>query len=116
MRRAMATYTKQLVRGFVYLAFATVLSNLFSYGLRLYLARSLSVEEYGLVYSIFAFMGILGLFSHLGLFEALVREIGASTLAKRFGRIKAAIRFVLRCQIISTSVIFLILLACSGLL
>ena len=71
----MTNYTKKVVKGsaivFVLSAFAAVAG----YAVRLIFARNLTTEEFGLFYSIFAFLAILIVFADLGLTKALTTFI-----------------------------------------
>lgn len=67
------TYTRKAFYGFLWVTIAVVFSNVFAYLLRLLLARSLTVAEYGLIYAIMALFGLVSLFQHLGLGEAIAK-------------------------------------------
>lgn len=74
----MESYTRKAFYGFAWLTAGAVIANVGGYLLRLLLARSLTVEEYGLVYAIIALFGLVTVFQHLGLDEAVARRISGA--------------------------------------
>lgn len=73
------TYTRKAFYGFLWVTVAAIFANVFGYLLRLLLARSLTVAEYGLIYSIMALFGLVSLFQHLGLGEAIAKYTSSFT-------------------------------------
>ena len=71
----MTNYTKFAVKGATTVLIISVLAAFSGYLVRLVLARSLSVEDYGLFYAVFAFLGLFGMFKTLGLDKALIKFI-----------------------------------------
>ncbi len=69
----MTTYTRRVFFGVLWLGIASVLANVFGYLLRLLLARTLTVAEYGMIYSIMALFGLVSIFQQLGMEEAMVK-------------------------------------------
>ena len=57
----MVNYAKNLVKGTRFVLISTLIVAIFGYLLRILLARSFSVEEYGMIYAIIAFFGIFRL-------------------------------------------------------
>jgi len=76
---SMSSYTRKAVYGFAWIAFGALIANVFGYLLRLLLARSLTVEEYGLIYAVMALFGLVSILQSMGLGESLVKY--ASTFA-----------------------------------
>lgn len=64
----------------------------------MFLARSLTVAEYGLFYAILALVSFFALFRNLGLGSALVKYIPEFSARKQFAKIKSAIASVLLVQ------------------
>lgn len=85
-----------------------LLTSIFSYLLRLLLARNLTQQEYGLVYAVFALFGLLSILQHLGLNESLVKHIAEYRIKKALARIKGSIILVLILQL-STAFILALL-------
>ena len=87
----MINYTRKTVRGaglvFVFSIFAAALGYL----TRLVIARNLTLEEYGLFYSIFALVMLFGLFKDFGPGAALAKFIAEFKVNKEFGKIKGII-------------------------
>ena len=84
-------YARRLVKGSSIVFTGTVASSVFSLLLRMFLARSLSVEEYGLFYAIFVFVCLFALFRDLGLDTTLVKYIPEFSVRKELGAIKSSI-------------------------
>jgi O-antigen/teichoic acid export membrane protein len=99
------SYTKKAVRGTIILFVMMVLAAGLGYLIRLFLARNLTQEEYGLFYSVFALITFLALFRNLGLGEALTKKISELNIKKDYPRIKGAILFILMIQLISSFII-----------
>jgi len=74
-------YTKKAVTGALWIAAGVVVAQALGYLLRLLLARSFTVEEFGLIYAVLAFFGLFGLFQSWGLNEAVTKFV-AEALAK----------------------------------
>lgn len=89
------TYAKRLVKGSAIVFTAGIASGIIALLLRMFLARSLSVTEYGLFYAIFVFVSFFGLFRGLGFDDALIKHIPEFVVKKRFDNIKSSIAFVL---------------------
>lgn len=86
-------YAKRLVKGSTIVFTALVLAGFVGFLLRMFLARKLSVDEYGLFYAVFIFVSFFALFRDLGLNSALVKYIPEFSLRKEFGVIKSSIAF-----------------------
>jgi len=53
----------------------TALTAIFSYVLRIYVARTYSVEDYGLLYSMLAFFSFVLILVDVGLFQSMVKKV-----------------------------------------
>ena len=82
------------------------LASVFSYLLRLLLARTLSIEEFGLYYAVFTFLSFFMFFRSFGLDSALVKYIAEFEVKKEYNKIKTAIASALLFQLVS-SIIFI---------
>ncbi|MBI5065256.1 flippase [Candidatus Woesearchaeota archaeon] len=100
-------HKKSLLEGTFYILVTSLAAGGVSYFIRLLLARNLSLENYGLYYSVFSFVSVFLLFRDLGLSNALVRTIAKLKVENKFWDIKTAIMAVLTMQTISSSIIFL---------
>ncbi len=74
-------------------------ATLIGYFLRLFLARSLTVADYGLFYAVLAFIGFFAFVRDLGLCTALAKFIPEFFVKADLGKIKASILFVAAVQI-----------------
>ncbi len=104
----MTDYAKKLISNSVVLAIASFLSLIFSYLLRVVLAKNLSVSNFGLIYAIISLFTFFSLFQHLGLNSALVRYISKFNVEKKYGEIKSSIILVFSFQFLSSFFISLI--------
>jgi O-antigen/teichoic acid export membrane protein len=77
---------------------AFIASEVIGVFMRVFLARSLTVAEFGLFYAVFAFISLFGLFRDPGLSSALAKYIPEFTVRKRFSEIKSSIASVLLIQ------------------
>lgn len=93
-------YARRLVKGSAIVFTAFIASELIGLFLRMFLARSLTVAEYGLFYAIFALISFFILFRSLGLGSALGKYIPEFTVRKQFAKIKSAMASVLLVQAI----------------
>ncbi|HIH24090.1 TPA: flippase [Candidatus Woesearchaeota archaeon] len=84
----MTGYTRKAFFGFLFVGVGAVFANMFGYLLRLLLARSLTVEEYGLIYSVMALFGLLSAFYSLGLTEAIAKYTSEFGVKRDDARIK----------------------------
>lgn len=71
----MASYTRKLFGGVAIISLLTMFISIFGYLIRIYLAKQLSVEEYGLFYGVMAFVGFFLAFKNLGMGSAISRYI-----------------------------------------
>jgi len=88
-------YAKRLVKGSAIIFVSLIASQFVAFLLRMFLARSLSVAEYGLFYAMFAFLSFFTLFRGLGFGSALIKYIPEFGAKKQFGKIKSSIVFSL---------------------
>ena len=84
-------YARRLVKGSAIVFAGMVASGIFGIFLRMFLARSLSVEEYGLFYAVFVFVSFFALFRDLGLDPTLTKYIPEFSVKKDFKAIKSLI-------------------------
>ncbi|MCD6093155.1 MAG: flippase [Candidatus Aenigmarchaeota archaeon] len=87
----MTNYVDRIAKGTVIVFAMLILSGFVGYLLRMFLARNLSVAEYGLFYAVFMFISLFGLFRDIGLNQAIVKFIPEFLVKKEFSRIKSSI-------------------------
>src|SRR3989344_4086580 len=98
----MTHYSRKAIHGVSIIFLMGILSNLFSYLLRLLLARNLTIEEYGLVYAIVGFFGFFSIFQDFGLGEALVKFTAEFKAQNKLKEIKSAIITVFSFQLLGS--------------
>ena len=101
----MSNYTKFAVKGATTVLVISLLAAFIGYLVRFVLARNLTVEEFGLFYAVFAFLGLLGLFKSFGFDKALIKFIPEFKHKKRNDLIKSSIIYVSFIQLITNSTI-----------
>lgn len=102
-------YARYMARGSVTIFFSFVLSGLAALLIRIFLARSLTPEEYGMVYAAFYFVSFFGFFREMGLTASLARYIPEFLVRKDYSSIRASIKFVLLLQVIMVGTVSLVL-------
>lgn len=108
------TYARRLVKGSVIIFTALVALQIIAILLRMFLARSLSVAEYGLFYAVIAFISFLGLFRGVGFDSALIKHIPEFEIRKRFDKIKSSLIFTLLLRAVLAFSVAIVLFALSN--
>jgi O-antigen/teichoic acid export membrane protein len=103
----MSTYTKSAVKGATIVLIISLIAAFFGYLVRFILARNLTIEEYGLFYSVFAFLGLFGMFRTFGFDKALIKFIPEFKHHKKYTEIKSSIIYAAFIQLITNSIIIL---------
>lgn len=104
----MTNYTKFAVKGAAIVFVVSILAAFLGYIVRFLLANNLSLEEFGLFYSVFAFLGLLGVFKTLGFDKSLIKFIPEFKHKNKYNLIKSSIIYVSIIQLITNSVILLL--------
>jgi len=78
----MVDYVKKVVKGSLLLLFMSALGSLFTYFFRIYLARELTVEEYGLIFAVISLLLFVNVFRVMGVSDASTKYL-AGFVAKR---------------------------------
>jgi len=92
------SYGQRLVKGGAMVFTAFIASEVIGVFMRMFLARSLTVAEYGLFYAVFALVSMFGMFRDPGLSYALVKHIPEFSVRKQFAEIKSSISSALLVQ------------------
>ncbi|MAE43271.1 hypothetical protein CMO93_05850 [Candidatus Woesearchaeota archaeon] len=103
----MPSYTKSAVKGATVVLIISLVAAFLGYIVRFMLARNLTVEEFGLFYAVFAFLGLIGIFKSLGFDKALVKFIPEFIHKKEKDFIKSSIIYVTIIQLITNSIIII---------
>lgn len=96
----MSNYTKRAIKGVTIVLVFSLLAALLGYLVRVLLVRVLTVEDFGLFYAVFSFLGLLGVFKSIGQEQAIVKFIPEFLHNKRNDLVKSSILYV-------TTVIFI---------
>jgi O-antigen/teichoic acid export membrane protein len=92
------SYAKKMLEGTFVVFIITLAASVIGYILRIYLARNLSVSDFGLFYAVLAFMSIFLMFKDFGIGTALARYIPEFLVMKRFMKIKSSVSSVVVVQ------------------
>lgn len=101
----MTNYTKFAIKGTIIVLVTSLLAAFLGYLVRLVMARNLSVEDFGLFNSVFAFLGTLGIFKSLGFDKALIKFIPEFLHERRKDFIKSSIIYVVVIQLVTNTII-----------
>ena len=105
----MINYAERIAKGTAIVFLISVVGLFIGYLFRMFLARNLTLEDFGLFYAILAFIGLTTLFRDLGLNQALVKHIPEFLVKRNFGKIKSSIILVAFIQLIIASLFILVL-------
>jgi O-antigen/teichoic acid export membrane protein len=92
-------YANRIARGSALVFASTFVSLFLAYLLRMFLTRTLTVAEYGLVYAVVIFVNFFVLFRDLGLNQALVKFIPEWLVKHQTGKIVPAIKWTIGIQV-----------------
>jgi len=100
-------YAEHLAKGSLLASVLFLIGTIIGYGLRIYLSRSLSTSDYGLIYAILAFVGFFTVFRELGLNSTIAIFIPKFLHKKEFWRIKSSLYFVILVQTFVSLIVIL---------
>src|SRR3989338_9770 len=101
------SYTKLAVKGAATVFIISILAAFLGYVARFILARNLTVEDFGLFYSVFAFLGMFGVFKSLGFDRALAKFIPEFVHKKKHNQIKSSIIYVSAIQLLTNTIVII---------
>jgi len=100
-------YAEVVAKGTGVFFAATILSTIIGYLLRIYLARNLSVAEYGLFYAVMSFISSIVVFRNIGFSAALAKFIPEFVVKKQPDSIRHLIYLLVFLQSVLTLLIAL---------
>ena len=112
----MTSYLQTVARGSFYRIFFLILASFIGYLIRIILSKSLTLKEFGLFYSVFAFVNFFILFGNLGLVSSLVKFLPEYIVNKEQQKISSSIFSVFSVISISSLVVIAILILSGGFL
>jgi O-antigen/teichoic acid export membrane protein len=98
----MEKYIRDAVKNSYFVLALSAAGIFVGYMLRIFLSRTLSMEDFGLFYAVSAFMGIFILFRYLGLNQALTKYIPEFVIRGEKNKIKTSVSVVAAVQISAT--------------
>ena len=112
----MTNYTKYAVKGASTVFIISILAAFLGYFVRVILARNLTMEDFGLFYAVFAFLGLFGIFKSLGFDKALAKFIPEFIHKKEKYYIKSSIIYVASIQLVTNLIIITVIYLLSDFL
>lgn len=105
----MTNYTKYAIKGVIIVFGLSLLAAFLGYLVRVLLAKNLGIEEFGLFYAVFSFLGLLGIFKSLGFDKALIKFIPELLHKSKFSLIKSSIIYVAIIQLITNTLVIVLI-------
>jgi stage V sporulation protein B len=109
-------YLKMVLRGSLFLLLNAVLVGLFGYLLRIFLARSLSVSDFGLFYAVITVFIFFSTFLDIGLSLAVSKKIIELKAKQAFNKINNLLFSVIVFQLLISIILVLLIILFSGFL
>ncbi|TDA31558.1 MAG: hypothetical protein DSO04_03835, partial [Hadesarchaea archaeon] len=110
----MEVYAKRLVRGSAVVFTCGVVAAFVAFLLRMFLARELPVEEYGLFYALLTFVSFFTLFRDLGLNSALVKFLPEFRAKGKKRALRSSLSLVALLQTLPSLLLLSLLFLLSG--
>lgn len=107
----MTNYAERVAKGTMTVFTMLFLAGLLGYILRIFMARNLSLADYGLFYSVFTVITLPMLFRDLGLNSAIVKFIPEFHAKKKISNIKKMLVQSFIIQLVISALIILVMLA-----
>lgn len=96
----MVNYAERVAKGTLIVFAMLLVSGILGYSLRIFMARNLSLGDYGLFYSVFVFITFPMLFRDIGLNSALGKFIPEFVVEKKFANIRSSIEYAIKIEIL----------------
>ncbi len=103
----MTNYAKRFAQGSIIVFVVMLASLVIGYVLRLFLLRNLSLQDFGLFYSILAFLGLFNLFKDFGFSTTLVKFISEFNSKNKKTEAKSAFITVLILELVISIIIII---------
>ncbi len=107
-------YSKGIIKNSYFLIIVSIISIVVGYTLRIFLSKTLSIEDFGLFYAISAFLGLFALIRHLGLNQAIVKYIPEFLVDREYRKIKSIIAISFISQLIIVSLFIFVVFTFSN--
>lgn len=109
-------YAEKLAKGGVFVAIIYIVGAVIGYGLRIYISRNLSVEEFGVLYSVMAFVSSFVVFRDFGLQTSITIKVPQFLFSGNPGKIKEIIKKSILIQLSASAIIIFLVIAFSSVL
>ncbi len=108
MPNKMTNYTKHIVKGTIIVFVISAISAFLGYLLRLVLARNLGVEDFGLFYAVFSFLGLLTILQTLGFDRSLVKFVSEFSSSKKHDLVKSSIMYAMIVELATNTIVLIL--------
>ena len=85
-----------------------ILASTIGYFIRVILSKQLDLQQFGVFYAVFTFVGFFSIFRDFGLSQALTKFIPQFIVKKEYNKVSSSVKFVLLVNLIVSTLIFLI--------
>jgi len=102
----MSNYAEKIVKGSFVIFILGIVTTIIGYLLRLYLARNLTVADFGLFYATLSFISLFWVFKDFGIGSAIAKYIPEFYVKEKFSFIKTTIMSIFLVQIAISIIIF----------
>jgi len=102
-------YAEHIVKGSTFIFLISVAATIIGYLTRIFLARTLTPADYGLVYASLSLFGVLNIFRNMGFSETLRKKIPEYLVKKKYIKIKSSIILTFIIQFTYMFAIFLLI-------
>jgi len=110
----MTNYVKKMLHGSLLAGSSVAVAGVLGYVLRAFLTRSLTIEEFGLIYAVIAFFSLFNLLYSLGLGNAIARFVPEFEITNNKQKIATAFISSIAIQSIIVVPLSLLILAAKG--
>jgi O-antigen/teichoic acid export membrane protein len=104
-------YAEHIVKGSAFIFIISIITNFLGYVIRIFLARSLSPAEYGLIYAALSILGIANILRNMGMPDTLRKKVPEFLVKNSYVKIKSTMVFAFLLEFLYTiaivSVIFI---------
>lgn len=100
-------YARRVARGGLIVFSSLIAFSLVNFLLRMFMVRTMSVDDYGLFFAVLTFVSVFGFFRDPGLCGALVKRIPEFIAKKQSNKIRPSIIFVLSYQVFISALVIL---------
>lgn len=110
----MKNYAEAIGKGILITFVFSIFSSLLGYAFRIFLSKSLAIDEFGLFYSVMAFVGLAGILTEFGAYDSLVKHLAELNARHEYKKIVSASVMVFLWRLFLSLVVFGTLILSAG--